>query len=152
MRGILEASIFDVWKWWPERPTCEPSVASRLAALLDEREGCVGLKAYVRVAAEDNNVSPDATLAEARKLCSTFCGDVPEEERPTGFSFAALVGPGRVALVAYTALLHFSGRQLSRYVSLGSGKLLSGGLTMRTMRFYSATEATIRASRKLKVD
>ena len=78
-------------------------------------------------------------------LCSRAHADAPEGS--AGISSAVCAGPGRTALVAYAALVHFSGCRLSLNVADDSSSALP--LTMRTLRSCAATEAQVRASSEL---
>ena len=156
VRSILETSVYETWSTCgPRKPSPAASgCAGRLMALLEPGNGCAGLIAYVRVAAADNGVPPEHALAEARKLYATFCSrmhaDAPEGSE--GLSSAVFEGPGRTALVAYAALVHFSGRRLRLYMAdgaLGNARA-ELPLTMRTLRSCSATEAEICASPELE--
>jgi len=156
VRSILETSVYETWSTCgPRKPSPAASgCAGRLMALLEPGNGCAGLVAYVRVAAVDNGVPPEHALAEARKLYATFCSrmhaDAPEGSE--GLSSAVFEGPGRTALVAYAALVHFSGRRLRLYMAdgaLGNARA-ELPLTMRTLRNCNATEAEICASPELE--
>ena len=156
VRSILETSVYETWSTCgPRKPSpAASSCAGRLMALLEPGNGCSGLIAYVRVAAADNGVPPEHALAEARKLYATLCSrmhaDAPEGSE--GLSSAVFEGPGRTALVANAALVHFSGRRLRLYAAdgaLGNARA-ELPLTMRTPCNCSATEAEILASPELE--
>ena len=89
---------------------------------------------------------PDDALKEARKLYTSFCSrahaDAPEGS--AGISSVVFEGAGRTALVAYAAVVHYTGRSISLYAIDDSSAALP--LKMRTLRDCAATEAAIRAS------
>lgn len=85
--------------------------------MFDMHKGCDYLKAYVRIAATDNNVPPDDALKEARKLYASSCSrahaDAPEGS--AGVSPVVFESARRTALVAYAAIVHYTGRSISLY-------------------------------------
>ena len=105
VRAILETSITEAFAAWRPPHDDAKTVSDRLLKLLDPKTGCAGYKAYLRVAAVDNNVPPDHALTEARKLYSSFCSrahsDAPEGS--AGISSVVFESAGRTALVAYAA-------------------------------------------------
>ena len=146
VRAILETSIAEAYASWRSPHDHASTPSDRLAKLLDANKGCEGFKAYVRVAAADNGVPPDDALKEARKLYSSFCSrahaDAPEGS--AGISSVVFESTGRTALVAYAAVVHYSGRSLRLYAVDDTSAALP--LKMRTLHDCAATEAAIRAS------
>ena len=145
--SILEASVYDTWSaCGPRKPLpAAGGCAARLTALLEPANGCAGLIAYVRVAAADNGVPPEHVLVEARKLCATFFSRMHADAPDGSASLLSAVfeRPSRAALVAYAALVLFSGRRLRLYTADGAfRKARAEGeppLTMRTLRSCRAT-------------
>ena len=146
VRAILETSITEAFAAWRPPHDDAKTVSDRLLKLLDPKTGCAGYKAYLRVAAVDNNVPPDHALTEARKLYSSFCSrahsDAPEGS--AGISSVVFESAGRTALVAYAAAVHYTGRRIRLYAADDVGAALP--LKMRTLRDCEATEAAVRAS------
>jgi hypothetical protein len=146
VRAILETSIVEAFADWLPPHDDAKTTSERLQTLLDSQKGCPGLKAYVRVAAIDNGVPPDDALKEARKLYASFCSrahsDAPEGT--AGISSVVFDNAGRTALVAYAAIVHYTGRSISMYAVDDWSATLP--LKMRTLRDCKATEAMIRAS------
>jgi hypothetical protein len=149
VRAILETSIAEAFAAWPPPHDDAKTASDRLLLMLDAQKGCAGLKAYVRVAATDNGVIPDDALKEARKLYTSFCSrahaDAPEGS--AGISSAIFESAGRTALIAYVAIVHYSGRRLSLYTVDNASAVVP--LKMRTLRDSAATEANVRASKEL---
>jgi hypothetical protein len=141
VRSILQDSVASAWAVNRPAGAVATGVNARIAALL---ESCSGFTAYLRVAATDNRVDPTGVLAEARKLYATLCsrahGDAPGGS--ASLTSAIFESSGNTALVAFAAIVHFSGRRLALYDKDRIGLKL----VMRTERGGSATEAAIRAS------
>ena len=142
VRAVLETSIAEAFASWDPPLDDAKTPSERLLKMLDAHTGCEGLKAYMRVAASDNSVPPDDVLNEGRKLHSTFCSRAHE-----GVFAVVSDGVGPTALVAYTALVSFTGRRLRLY-GINDPRAVPP-LTMRVLRYCMATEAQIRASPKL---
>lgn len=146
VRAILETSIAEAFASWDPPHDDAKTPSECLLKMLDAHKGCGGLKAYLRVAASDNGVPPDDALKEGRKLYSSFCSrahaDAPEGSE--GISSVVFNNAGRTALVAYAALVSYTGRRLRLYANDGTRAALP--LTMRVLHSCTATEAQIRAS------
>jgi hypothetical protein len=149
VRAILETSIAEAFASWAMPHDDAKTPSERLMKMLDAHKGCEGLKAYLRVAATDNGVPPEDTLKEGRKLYASFCSrahaDAPEGSE--GISSVVFDGVGRTSLVAYAALVSYTGRHLRLYATDDNSAVLP--LAMRELRHCTATEAQIRASPKV---
>ena len=148
VRAILETSITEAFTWWPEPHDDARTPSDRLLKMLDPQKGYESLKAYVRVAATDNGVPPDDALKEARKLYTSLCSrahaDAPEGSE--GISSVVFDSVGRTALVAYAAIVHYTGRRISLYADYNGSPRAALPLKMRTRHDDKATEDSIRLS------
>jgi hypothetical protein len=125
-RAKLEQAIKGIWNLPSRRASKAQTITARSKALLDDGSAgaCPGLVAYLRVAAEDNDEPVEAVLKCARVVyellssrlhANSADGDSVLPDR----IFDSLAG-GRPLIVAYSAMLKFSGRNVS-FATLGVG-------------------------------
>jgi hypothetical protein len=117
-RDLLEACAEEAWcMCLHAHRSCAGVSSDHLAALLDERDGCGGLRAYIRVAAVDNNADPDGVLAAARGLFSTV-GTHPRAREGERCIPHEVFGGDYNAHLAFASLVHFSGSNLLHYMAV----------------------------------
>lgn len=118
-RAKLEQAIKGIWDLPSRRASKAQTMTARSKALLDDGSAgvCPGLVAYLRVAAEDNDEPVEAVLKCARVVyellssrlrANSADGDSVLPDR----LFDSLAG-GRPLVVAYSAVLKFSGRNVA---------------------------------------
>jgi len=144
-RALLEGALDSICAKLPNGRSLGSSTTQQLAALLKAGGPCPGLLAYLRQAAEDNNVKEAELLRQVGKLYDVLSERVHAE--PVGgvslVPAELFEHSGRTTLVGFAALASFSGRDLGLY-ELGGEPV---PLKLRALRGdCSATQALLRGS------
>jgi hypothetical protein len=142
VRSVLEASIADAWRdVYPDR-RAKVGPTQRLNELLGAKEGeegaCPGLTAYMSVAASDNGVGREPVLRAARELYLSLSALAHGTALYSAEGVPADIfsGWGQETLVAYAAIVSFSGRRISFNSAL---KETLVPLKLRSLREMKAT-------------
>jgi hypothetical protein len=146
VRSVYEDAIAMAWVKCAPPGVRVAGVTARVDALLTSK---TGLQPYLRVAAEDNGVSPDKVVEEARKLYASLCSRA-HLDAPAGTTTMHMdvFDGARTQMIAYAASLAFGERHIAFYVR-EDGERAILPLVLRAERGCAATEAAIRASLKL---
>lgn len=114
-RGLMEASIEDIWKEWENRPRPEvgpfhkpPTQTQQLCSLLS----FPGVSAYLQVTEEDNNLPSGVLTQSAPAMYEALCMDSSGHSLLPAQAFA---GIGKNGFIAFAALLAISGRNVGLY-------------------------------------
>lgn len=135
-RALVEAAIRDIYKGTSTQTT------TMCRNLFDETHpGCSGLKAYLTVAAIDNQENPNNLFEDAGKLWSLFSSPAHSQgpNANSMFPTALFTTNGRSTMIAFAAVLRFSGRNIKLYDDTSG---LNSGVVLRPIPLLKC-EATV---------